>query len=274
MKICPAIVIYNPERDAVKNVENLLKFNSEVLVLDNSDKESDFSREISLLDGVTYISFSENKGIACALKYAADFAVSNEFDYLLTMDQDSRFPWEKKEEIIDILKENNTYSILALNYNGEHVSDERVSRVDDWISSGSFIKVEDYKKIEGFNPELFIDYVDYDVCEQFDSKGLKIGVINHISIVHQLGDPLTKRVLWKKLTYSNHSPLRDYYRYRNELYLYKKNKKYFKSLHKAERKNLILILLLEKDRFKKLRMILLGKRHARKKHLGKLDVIK
>jgi len=274
MKICACVVLYNPQKEAIANIRKLMAFTLKVLVLDNSSSTNEVSSNIEKMGGITYVSFGSNKGIGFALKYGAEFAIANKFDYLLTMDQDSVFPFKSKKEIIDELLNNPQYSILALNYNSKNKAEEKISQVNDWITSGSFIKLEDYLQIKGFSEELFIDYVDYDLCEQFVSKGFKIGVINDISIVHQLGDPLTKKILGKTLIYSNHSPERDYYRYRNELYLYKRNRAYFKALHKAEKKNLILILLLEKNRIKKLKMILLGKRHARKGHLGQLSVLK
>ncbi|MFA6796613.1 MAG: glycosyltransferase [Bacilli bacterium] len=274
MKICACIVLYNPEMEVISNVKNLLGFTSDVLVLDNSDYLNRTSQQISHTEGVTYVWFKKNTGIANALKYAADYSSSKGFDYLLTMDQDSVFPIDKKREILSLLKANFDYSILALNYNGKNQSSSEVSQVNDWITSGSFIKLEDYKKVDGFNPLLFIDYVDYDLCEQFVSKGLKIGVMNRISLDHQLGHPDSKRIFGKELIFSNHSPERDYYRYRNELYLYRRNKKYFKALHRAEKKNLILILLLEKNKIGKLKMIIKGKRDARKGRLGKIDVLK
>jgi len=274
MKICACVVLYNPQKEVISNIKKLTAFTLDVLVLDNSDSLNEVSKDIEKIDGITYVSFGSNKGIGYALKYGAEFAAQNKFDYVLTMDQDSVFPIDSKQSIIDALKNNPQYSILALNYNNKNKSEEKISEVNDWITSGSFIKLDDYLKTKGFSEELFIDYVDYDLCEQFVSKGFKIGVINNISIAHQLGDPLTKKIMGKTLIYSNHSPERDYYRYRNELYLYRRNKKYFKSLHKAEKKNLILILMLEKNRLKKLKMILRGKHHARKGHLGQLSVLK
>jgi len=274
MKICACIVLYNPEMEVISNVKNLLGFTSDVLVLDNSDYLNRTSQQISHTEGITYVWFKKNTGIANALKYAADYSSAKGFDYLLTMDQDSVFPIDKKREILSLLKANFDYSILALNYNGKNQSSSEVSQVNDWITSGSFIKLEDYKKVDGFNPLLFIDYVDYDLCEQFVSKGLKIGVMNRISLDHQLGHPDSKRIFGKELIFSNHSPERDYYRYRNELYLYRRNKKYFKALHRAEKKNLIIILLLEKNKIGKLKMIIKGKRDARKGRLGKIDVLK
>ena len=274
MKICSCIVIYNPSEEVISHVKDLLVFSNAVLVLDNSVSMNATSQKISKIPGINYISFHENKGLAYALKYGAEFSVRNKYDYMLTMDQDSIFPLEHKDDILNLLNKNPQYSILALNYLETKPDSKPVYTVNEWITSGSFIKLDDYQKIDGFNKDLFIDYVDYDLCEQMISKGFKIGVMNNIHLGHQLGEPTTKKILGKKITYSNHSPARDYYRYRNELYLYLKNKKYYRSLHKAERKNLIIIMLFEKKRLQKLKMIMLGKRHARKGHLGKLNVIK
>ena len=42
------------------------------------------------------------------------------------------------------------------------------------ITSGNIINLSLYKNIEGFNEELFVDFVDFDLCYQIKEKGLII----------------------------------------------------------------------------------------------------
>ena len=88
-----------------------------------------------------------------------------------------------------------------------------IINVKTWITSGNFININQYNKINGFKEELFIDYVDFDLCHQFYKKNIKIGVIPNIKIQHQIGKPITKMFLWRKFNCMNHSPIRYYYRY-------------------------------------------------------------
>ena len=128
---------------------------------------------------------------------------------------------------------------------------------------------EDYQKIEGFKEELFIDWVDFDLCEQFYSIGKKVGYINEVSLLHTMGNPESHNLLGKTVTALNHPLIRYYYRYRNGLYLYKRNKKFFKKKYKHDIIiDRIKILLYEKNKHAKFKMIRRGRKDAKRNILG------
>lgn len=237
MKIAGVVVLYNPEETVLENIQTYLPFLNKLYVVDNSTKEITFLDKIKKLPKVNYISMDGNKGIALALKTATDRAIEEGFEYLLTMDHDSKYP---TEDFVYIKKyiENNDMSkvgIIGINYTGSRIKvgeDKNfVEQVNDCISSGSIIVLENYKQISGFNPDLFIDLVDFDICCQFNVQGFKILMFKNILLNHKLGTTLTINLLLFKIKTSQWSPVRHYYYFRNFEYLKRnRTKEYYKYL--------------------------------------------
>ena len=229
MKICACVILYNPSDD-IKNTNSYPYFIDKIYFIDNSDMSNLNKIQNSCTYSYEYIPFYENKGIAYALKLACNKAISDGYDFILTMDQDSVFPKNSENEILNYLINDDikNYGILGLNYNSKE-SEKKIIDCKYWLTSGNFINLLNYKLIDGFDEDLFIDYVDIEIGEQFSKVNKKIGYLNHISLNHKIGNPIKINFLGLKFTCMNHSPIRYYYRYRNSLYLYKKNHSFYSS---------------------------------------------
>lgn len=269
MKIDGVLVIHNPQKEMLDNIQRYYPLLSSLFVIDNSITPNHyFVEEVKKLDKVTYLSLEGNKGIAKALKEGLLLAIEDQADYCLTIDQDSLFPLGKEKEIKEYLsKDNGDYGIISLNFNSD-TSEKEIKEVDTWIASGNFINIKNYQLISGFKEELFIDWVDFDLDEQFHSIGKKIGVIQDISLSHQIGEPLIRRFLWKKFPVDNHLPVRYYYLYRNAEILHRNNKTFYKRLYKGLKRDYIIQLIFGVNRKEKLKMISRGKRDGKKGILG------
>ncbi len=174
MKIDGVLVIHNPQKEMLDNIQRYYPLLSSLFVIDNSITPNHyFVEEVKKLDKVTYLSLEGNKGIAKALKEGLLLAIEDQADYCLTIDQDSLFPLGKEKEIKEYLsKDNGDYGIISLNFNSD-TSEKEIKEVDTWIASGNFINIKNYQLISGFKEELFIDWVDFDLDEQFHSIGKK-----------------------------------------------------------------------------------------------------
>lgn len=269
MKIDGVLVIHNPQKEMLDNIRRYYPLLSSLFVIDNSITPNHyFVEEVKKLDKVTYLSLEGNKGIAKALKEGLLLAIEDQADYCLTIDQDSLFPLGKEKEIKEYLsKDNGDYGIISLNFNSD-TSEKEIKEVDTWIASGNFINIKNYQLISGFKEELFIDWVDFDLDEQFHSIGKKIAVIQEISLSHQIGEPLIRRFLWKKFPVDNHLPVRYYYLYRNAEILHRNNKTFYKRLYKGLKRDYIIQLIFGVNRKEKLKMISRGKRDGKKGILG------
>ena len=269
MKIDGVLVIYNPQNEMLDNIQRYYPLLSSLFVIDNSITPNHyFVEEVKKLDKVTYLSLEGNKGIAKALKEGLLLAIEDQADYCLTIDQDSLFPLGKEKEIKEYLsKDNGDYGIISLNFNSD-TSEKEIKEVDTWLGSGNFINIKNYQLISGFKEELFIDWVDFDLDEQFHSIGKKIGVIQEISLSHRIGESLIRRFLWKKFPVDNHLPVRYYYLYRNAEILHRNNKTFYKRLYKGLKRDYIIQLIFGVNRKEKLKMISRGKRDGKKGILG------
>lgn len=273
MKIDGVVVLYHPTEENIQHIAEYACILNKFFVVDNSDEiDQEKLNPLRELNNIVYLSMDGNKGIAAALRIGVEHALEDGADFCLTMDQDSQFPVDRMEEIKTYLSiaTIDDYGIIALNY-GEQDVKEGLAEIDVFISSGNFINLKNYRLIQGFRDELFIDSVDYDLCHQFYIIGKKVAYIGEIGIKHRLGNPVHKKFLGiRPCTALNHSPIRCYYRYRNNYFLYHEDKKFYKEIRKADRKQFLKILLLEDNKREKIRMIRLGIMHAKQGKLGKL----
>lgn len=270
MIIDGVVVLYNPDLQVIENIKSYQSFCHKLFVIDNSTSyNEDVIKELKQFNNVEYVSLNGNKGIAKALKEGLVLSIKDKSDYTLTMDQDSVFPTDKLDIVKDYIeKYSNEYAIIGLNFNSESTEAKLVEE-QFLLTSGNFIRNEDYQKIEGFKEELFIDWVDFDLDEQFYSIGKKVGYINEISLSHKMGNPETHKLMGKEVTALNHPLVRYYYRYRNGLYLYKRNKKFYKKKYKHDIIiDRIKILLYEKSKHAKFKMIRKGRKDAKRNILG------
>lgn len=272
MKIAGCVVLYNPPDECLSNIDSYIGLVDVLYVLDNSTEHNpELVEKINRIDKAEYIGFGANKGIAYALKVGVGRAAELGYDFCLTMDQDSLFPTVTRAELerrfgeIENLED---YGIIGLNFNSDG-KEKVLVEIDCWITSGNFIVINNYKKINGFNKDLFIDYVDFELNEQFHNIGKKIAYWQDLSLSHKIGNPVRHSFFGKKFTVMNHSPIRLYYRFRNSLYLYRRNKKFYKKLYYH---NLFVdipkIILFEKNKKEKLRMIRRGRKDAKANKLG------
>ena len=269
MKIDGVVVLYNPEDEILDNIEKYRPFLERLYVVDNSTKvNEELVKKVQQHKNVKYIPLCGNKGIGKALKVGLEEAKTSGADICLTMDQDSVFPSERFDEVKDYLEKNiNDYAIIGLNFNSDS-TEKGIIDVKTLLTSGNFINMNDYKKIKGFNEDLFIDCVDFELNEQFDKINRKIGYINDISLIHKMGNPLPRRLLGVRVTALNHSPIRYYYRFRNGYYLYKQNKKFYKQLKKQFFSIKLKVMLYEPNKKEKFKMMRRGISDAKKNILG------
>lgn len=279
MKLACVVVFYNETKDEVENLIRYLEFVDKLYVFDNSEKiNDDYVSLIHNMDKTEYISFNSNMGIAYALKYCTDKAINEKFDYILTMDQDSIFPNDyfstiKKilasylDENVGIISLNNSknLTIYSENLKPSLIESRQI------ITSGSFINLKKYKEIDGFNKDLFIDSVDFDLNRQFIEKGIKIYQIENICIKHKVGNPKKRKFLFFNIYSYNHSPIRYYYLFRNVFYLYKHHKKYFLKKYLRVHWTYLKMLYVDDNRKEKKRFIKLGIKDAKKNIMGKYN---
>lgn len=280
-RIAGVVILYNPDEVVLDNITSYIDLVDVLLVIDNSESTTlDMDSLIQKYPKVIYLPNRCNLGVAPALNLAANKALEAGYDFLLTMDQDSRVTPGMIDIMFDSVKGLNflEVGIIApthLNYSGMNPNiSEPYSEVLTTMTSGNLLNLKIYKLVGPFMDELFIDYVDNEYCLRLIKHGYKIIQSNVAVLVHNLGSIKRINVGYRYIGTTNHSSMRRYYITRNRFYVWSKYKhvaRDFVSKDKlrfiAEMRN---ILLFEDDKISKFIMIYKGYRDYKKKRFGKI----
>ena len=263
MKLGACVVLYEKNEKILNNINTYLPFCESVVAVDNGNNPVEG-------EGIVYISMGGNCGVAAALNRGLKTLEELGCDVALTMDDDSCFPLELAEEILPVVEEElKTHSIVGMNFNYfPEIRGKVVNKTKFWLTSGNFVKIDAWRAAGGYKEELFIDYVDFEFC----FRAGRVCYLRDYSISHKIGNPIEFRLFGKSFHAMNHSPLRDYYRFRNSRYLAKKYMGAFAAEYAKELFwQLPKMLIFEKNRREKLKMIKRGLKDAGKGRLGKYE---
>lgn len=201
MKICAGIVLYNPELKLLKkNVDALyLQVNKIILYNNGSNNFEQVKNVFADYNNIIFKDGVENKGIAFALNAIINLADSQGYDWVLTMDQDSVCANNLIKEYKNYLSEKKLALIcpFILN-NGKFTLNEykklKLSATTNildpakCITSGCLTNVKIAKKVGGFNNQLFIDGVDFDLNCKILEAGYRIIQVNRTYLVQKMGE--------------------------------------------------------------------------------------
>jgi rhamnosyltransferase len=279
-EIAGVVVLYNPDDSILDNIHSYINDVDILYAVDNSDqKNNTLTQQLTENSKIHYIDNCGNQGIAHALNIAANQAIELGYQWLLTMDQDSHFASNILTKMLDYIqmRETSNISIIApFHANKYHLvspSYDLYSPVLTTMTSGNLLNLEVYTKIGGFIEDLFIDYVDNEYCLRSNLLGFKIIQINHAILNHNLGDLRRHQFLWKRFFSTNHGPLRRYYAFRNRFRIIEMYKTHFQDYCSFEKTrfivDIIIILLYEREKCAKLRMMFRGFRDYKRGIFGK-----
>ena len=290
-EIAVVIITYNPPETFSDNLFEICKQVDAVLVIDNASekKHTALLAQLAQDSKISVISNSVNLGVATALNEGFRWAAQRDFDYVLTLDQDS-FPSagmvQKLLGVYQASTESSTIAIVAprvidravgvasryLRPKGRfffELVDCEHGLLDDVvfvITSGSLCNLKAYQAIGSFEDVFFIDYVDVEYCLHARALGYNIIIACDAILAHSLGAREERSFLGKKEYPRFHSPLRWYYQSRNRILVLRKYISQNPFLFFYEGMNLIYgvirMLAFEDNRLKKIRAMLKGSLHA------------
>lgn len=233
-KILAIVVLYNPNRlllrEVIKNIITQVDF---IWIGDNSPRKT----EIEENEKIHYEFLNKNTGIATAQNLGLEYAITNDYDYIFYLDQDSICP----SGLIDKLYLNYT-SLIENNVKVGAVGPRAINRqnnkeykglikkgvkrsedlteVSELISSASFINIETIKIVGLMDEELFIDGVDHEWCWRAKRENFRFFICENVKLSHQLGEG-DRTFLFIDVAIS--TPFRMYYQYRNYFKLVRRN---------------------------------------------------
>jgi len=281
IKIAGVVVLFYPDNMLSERISTYVNQLEILYVIDNSEASS--REALGLLINhpkVKYIHNQENLGMAKALNIAANLALYDRFDFLLTMDQDSSFEEDQFEVFIGYLIKLDITKVGILSPRHVHPtarmnkSEFEIQNAKIVMTSGNLVNLSIFKKVGDFLTSLFIDHVDHEYCLRLRMNGYQVLVTENVLLNHSLGN-LLKVKLFKVTLFKfvSHQPIRTYYMIRNGLHVALKYKKEFPDFY---RQSIILALkeilkvMFEKDKLTRIRLILLAIKHYRTTTLGKL----
>ena len=269
MKICGVVVWYNPSEAEVSNIKTYLDYVDKVIVVDNSINNN--RHLLKEMDKIEYIPNNENLGIAKALNIGCYKSIEYGYRYALTMDQDSRFEETMIKRFINVfhkkVKDDKSIAIFApLTDNSENGG-----YVEKIITSGNILDLNALKVVNGFDNDLFIDEVDFDLCFKLLNNNYKLYRFKEIRLNHKLGNMKETKILHKKISTMNHSHIRKYYIIRNRFIMRSRYPEFTNEYLKDIIKYVIKVILIENEKYKKCKYILKGYSDYRKNILGKIN---
>lgn len=226
------IVTYNPELGRLReNIEAAVLQVGNILIIDNgSDNQERIEDLIQEYPQIDIVKFDKNLGISYALRRLMDKAVSENYKWVLTLDQDSVILPSLIEHYLEKCELECAGALTCdlVDRNYEKNIDTSVGVVDvfECFTSGFFLNCEAYLKTDGYNAELFIDYVDYDICYKLLEQGETIKKIKFSGVLHEYGHAEYKKFLWKQIIVTHHPCWRKYYMTRNDIWMSVKHPTY------------------------------------------------
>jgi len=217
------IVFYNPSFDQIEQAA-LLARNNMVIVVDNSCKYNYVAENPKFC----YIPLYQNYGIAYAQNIGIREAKNNNAKFILFQDQDSSLSEEQIGQLYNeyLLIQRKDPCIGALGpvimnretgkaYKNE-LGDSITGLVSTVISSGMLVETKTLENVGLMEEDLFIDNVDHEWCWRAQKKGYNIYMTSKSLLYHSVGID-TKR-FWS-IQIIKSSPVRSYYKFRNNISL-------------------------------------------------------
>lgn len=278
-RVAAVVILYNPDQYIIENIKSYINQVTELFIVDNSEIPNRLIKEFS--DSIThseYIFNNENLGVATALNIGAERAISKKCSYLLTMDQDSIAPNNLVGSLLHEVKNRENVGLISPVHSNVFDTHKKlqnigISKVNTVMTSGNLLSLEAYKSVGGFNENFFIDYVDVEYCLRLHSNNYNVYRLSNVVLEHNEANLSEKKIFNFKFYPTNNAPFRIYYKTRNLLYLKENYKKKYPIQIKEEFsiyfKNVIKILLFEKSKWLKIKMIALGVKDYLKKKQGR-----
>lgn len=277
--VAALIITYNPDTDRLRaNVEAVRSQVSKVVIVDNASCNVNEIRSLLEDYGCDALYQSENVGIARALNEGMKYLSTEGYERVLTLDQDSVIGENLVNELMTCALSDNKCAIACpdINYEGwtqkKQSHKQKYQEVKACMTSASLTSIRCWKEAGGYDESYFIDFVDNEFCMKLRLAGFKV-IRNHdVVLSHMLGESGELNLVFARIPYSHHAPLRYYYMTRNNIAFvdkYRKHLNYPKEVIKIIYN--ILMGVFTEHNIETLKYIRLGINDAGKKKMGRYE---
>lgn len=182
-KIAIGFVVYNPSRNLIHRLQEVLLLGFAVYIFDNSPEKS-IIRDFTKNKGkIKYTTSGKNLGLGIGIATVCVQAYYDAYPALIFFDQDTSFNADTlitiEEYYINNQRLVSNYSSVVFNArNIEQKNNEFVNCFEDVLlsrNSGSLFFLENAKRINWHNEKYFVDGVDYEFCLNSLLNNFRIG---------------------------------------------------------------------------------------------------
>lgn len=281
------VTVYNSEKSLIDHVGTYINQVGALYIIDNSETSNDkLVRQLAAVyPKVKYIKNDGNLGLGVALNRAAQLAIAGGFTHLLMMDDDSSMPEGAIAQLYStavthLAEPIGIVSATQMDLSGrQRVSGKRKDTftvAQTAITAGSLLSLAAYQCVGPFQEDLFIDWVDIEYSFRLKKHCYQILLDNRVKMIHRIG--IRKQVKLLGLIpyrWRSHSPTRLYYKFRNSLFVMKREAENippdFRQRFRRELyRNLFKILIAEPNKGEFFMLIKKAIYDARRGQLGKL----
>jgi len=289
-KVYGVIVTYKPNVEILeKCVNSLVNQVDKLIIVDNTPGKFQLLENFRKKQNIEIVYLNDNYGVAHAQNLGIKKALEEGVDFILISDQDTIYPLDYVEKMLECFKEDKVAAAGPL-FIDAHTGKVQFfvkkgligfrkiypktgkHEVLQLIASGTIINAKFIPEVGLMKEELFIDWVDMEWCWRAVKKGYKIIGNADVVIKHFHGEK-SKKFLTKNITLK--SCIRNYYTIRNGIYLalysnvldgYRRILLFLKTF-----RNIFLFSLLSNNFLLNLKYTLKGFYHGLIGKLGKLD---
>jgi len=258
--IAIGIVLFEPKIAQYEHISFLQRLKLPIYIVDNSEQKT-LPPDI---DVDFYFHNANEGGLAKALNILNDYACEQKMDWLLTLDQDSKFNSLEDLEKLFQFAVNVPENIGAVAPKIMIMPDKFLKPVYALITSGMLLRIKTWQECGKYREDFFIDCVDTEYCLRMKTLGWDFLVCEDVILEHSLGNSQEHKFPFRKTahTFGHHNALRRYYIARN---LYATMMQYKKEIPEfyEDRKGFLkhhakMILAFDTNKISKLAMMFAG----------------
>ncbi|MEM0134107.1 MAG: glycosyltransferase [Thermoplasmatales archaeon] len=245
MTVCGVLVTYNPDETIKRVVQTSLEELDALVLIDNNSDDRSRSLIKESLNLIHWSSQSkcqihlilnkENEGLPKSYNNGIKFALKNNYDFMIFLDQDSILT----TNTISMLKKcystlsrfEKNFALTANNIEARPLVLDGV--LNDYyirkglkaydcarevmliINSGFFISAQKIALAGLFDEKYFIDSVDHEISLRLGLMGTKLFLVKDAVINHSLGQSRSSGIKSLRFSFNEHGPARSYYIFRD-----------------------------------------------------------
>lgn len=229
LSVAGVVLCYHPDASLIGNVHALFQQVSHVFVINNSPDAPTAATlaPLAVDERVTIIDQPGNVGVGAGFNAGMQAALDAGYQYVWIFDQDSTVAPGMLDVLLAHSDRHGTRTgvvgpaLRAAETGRVYDSDRGTGArdVDTLISSGSLFSATLLREVGLHDANLFIDYVDHDICLRARAHGyINVKVFDTL-LDHRFGDSQPAEIFGRRVYLANYSPLRHFYSARNRIIL-------------------------------------------------------